>query len=528
MNHCVGLQPIVLLYQCIKALLLWVVISSSLYATETVNVSTPTTSGCRAYVAEQARVLATKPYETPLTLDESALQKLNYDGYRLLRVRPEKTIWRSEQLPFQLEPLPPGLSFRRPVALYSWEQGQAKPITYQADYFESAELLADLPPTQAGFTGFRILYPLKKGEFHNEFFVFHGASYFRARSANQGYGVSVRGLSINTDLENQEEFPDYRAFWIEKPARDATTLTLCALLDSHSVTGVTEFKIIPETETAAEVDTQFFWRNSQVKVGISPLTSMFFHGENTTQYVGDYRPEVHDSDGLLVQTAETFEWHPLYEPSTFTAHSLSLTGMKGFGLLQRDRNYDHYQDLEAGYHLRTSVWVTPLNDWGEGMLRLVHFPTNSDVLDNVVTYWQPAHLNPEQRWHYRLTWLKQDPKHHLLGKVHATRIATRNVDSLPNQEGLVRFFIDFKDIATTTEPIEAEVGQSGSLKIESSFLQVNPHLPHGWRLVLIVRPEPNQCDQPLVLLARLKAGGKAMSETWVYPVAELCKQNLRL
>ncbi len=514
------LYPIPLLFQCIRALLLYCVVSSLAYANEA------TEQGCWAHVAAQAQQLATKPYEATTSLEESVVQKLNYDGYRQLRFKPEKTIWRSEQLPFQLEPLPPGLSFRRPVGLYSWEQGQATPITFNADYFEASELLTNIPSAQAGFTGFRVLYPLKKGEFHNEFFVFQGASYFRARSANQVYGVSVRGLGINTDLEGHEEFPDYRSFWIEKPQRDATTLTICALLDSPSVAGVTEFKITPDTETSAEVKTEFFWRTTDINVGISPLTSMFFHGENATEHMGDYRPEVHDSDGLLVETQEGFEWHPLAQPASFMAHELSIPTLKGFGLLQRDRNFDHYQDLEAQYHLRTSVWVTPLNDWGAGALRLIHFPTNSDVLDNVVTYWQPERLTPQQVWRYRLTWLKQDPKHHLLGKVNATRIANKNVDSLPNQDGLLRFFIDFKDIPTTTEPIEAEVGQSGNLNIQVSHIQVNPHLPQGWRVVLAARPEAGQCDQPSVLLARLKAGKKPVSETWVYPLSkDLCQRN---
>lgn len=507
---------------CFKALLIYLVVLPSSYA----NSSPVKPVGCKAYVQEQARRLATQPYQAPAAISEEAVSELDYDNYRLLRFKPEKTIWRKEQLPFQLEPLPPGLSFRHPIELYLWEQGEAKTLPFQPDYFESAHLLAALDKTERGFTGFRILYPLKKDEFHNEFFVFQGASYFRSRSADQVYGLSVRGLGINTDLEGQEEFPDYRAFWIEKPNPEANTLTLCALLDSPSATGVSELRITPALETTAEVDTVLFWRDNTVKVGISPLTSMFFHGENSAYRSGDYRPEVHDSDGVLLEDTSGFKWQPLYQPPYFTAHTIAPIGLKGFGLLQRDRNFDHYQDLEAHYQERASVWVTPLNEWGAGVLRLVHFPTQSDVLDNVVVYWQPEQLQSEQRWHYRLTWLQQDPQHHQLGKVDATRIATKNVDSLPNQEGLLRLFIDFKDIPPTTEPIEVEIGQSDNVVIQASQLFNHPYLPRGQRLVIAAKLRRERCHEPMVVFAHLKVGTKPLSERWVYPISSEYCQSL--
>ncbi|WP_020559561.1 glucan biosynthesis protein [Thiofilum flexile] len=512
----------------IRTLLLWWLRGLLIYTVTLMNgYASPDTVkpvGCKAYVQEQARLLATKPYQVPAAIDETAVRKLDYDGYRHLRFRPEKTVWRQEQLPFQLEPLPPGLSFRRPVSLYTWEQGEAKVLPFQTDYFESAELLAGVDKTELGFTGFRILYPLKKDEFHSEFFVFQGASYFRSRSIDQVYGLSVRGLGINTDLEGQEEFPDYRAFWIEKPTINASTLTLCALLDSPSVTGMSEFIIKPGHETTADVDTVLYWRNAPLNVAVSPLTSMYFHGENSKHPMGDYRPEVHDSDGLLIDGNMGLEWHPLYQPAHFTAHSIASRHLRGFGLLQRDRNFDHYQDLEAHYQERTNVWVTPLNDWGAGAVRLVHFPTQSDVLDNVVAYWQPE--QPQTHWQYRLTWLQQDPPQHQLGKVHATRIATKNVDSLPNQEGVLRFFIDFKDILPTTEPIEIEIGQSDNLLIQSSQLLKNPYLKHGQRLVIVTKPIPERCQEPMVVFARLKAGAQPLSEMWVYPISsEYCQRN---
>ncbi len=275
-------------------------------------------------------------------------------------------------LPFQLEFMHPGMHYIRPIELFAWENGAAQPIKFSSSYFDYSEvkfLNIEQDEAKMGFTGFRILSKMGKtnaGDMHRETLTFQGASYFRALAEDHQFGLSARGLAINTSLEGKEEFPDYTHFWLEKPAKDATQLVFCGLLDSQSTTAASRFVLTPGKATDIEIETQLYPRKDIAEIGIAPLTSMFFHGENSPQHYGDYRPEVHDSDGLLIQQGKDWTWQPLSEVPYFNFQSTPLDKVSGFGLMQRDRDFDHYQDLEAWYHARPSVWVEPLEDWGKG------------------------------------------------------------------------------------------------------------------------------------------------------------------
>ncbi|WP_175517884.1 glucan biosynthesis protein [Thiothrix caldifontis] len=484
-------------------------------------------TGCFNHVKQVAEQLSTQPFtKTPMMKVDTG--RITYDHYQHIKFRRDETFWRAEELPFQLEFMHPGMHFIHPIQLFTWENGKAQPLNFSSRYFDYSEvdfLNLEQDEPNMGFTGFRILSKLGKtneGDMHSETLVFQGASYFRALGQEQKYGLSARGLAINTSLEGQEEFPDYTQFWLEKPTKDAKSMVFCALLDSASTTGATRFVLTPGKNTEMEVETQLYPRKDMAEIGIAPLTSMFFHGENSQQHYGDYRPEVHDSDGLLVQQNKDWFWQPLVEVPYFNLQSLPFPHVSGFGLMQRDRDFDHYQDLEAWYHQRPSVWVEPLEDWGKGSIQLLRLHTQSDIVDNIVAYWKSDAGNAFRHLHYRLSWRSDEPAAHTLGKVVATRATNKAVDGLPGHKGRIRFIVDFTDVPKQPANAwpQAEVTLNGVGQTKPPAIQENPYV-NGWRVIAAVFPET--CDKPMTATIRLTDGVNPLSETWSYPIPEsLC------
>ncbi|HPY41544.1 MAG TPA: glucan biosynthesis protein, partial [Thiolinea sp.] len=376
-----------------------------------------------------------------------------------------------------------------------------------------------------GFTGFRILSKLGRTNptsAMNETLVFQGASYFRGLGQDQTYGLSARGLAINTSVEGKEEFPDYTQFWIEKPAKNAEDLVFCALLDSASLTAASRFVLKPGKATDIEIETKTYPRanSTATEIGVAPLTSMFFHGENSTQHYGDYRPEVHDSDGLLIQQGKHWQWQPLAEVPYFNLQTTPVAGLSGFGLMQRDREFEHYQDLEANYHQRPSVWVEPLNDWGQGAIRLLRLHTDSDIVDNMVAYWTVPNGKVPTDIKYRLSWRSEDPAQHQLGKVLATRATNRAVDGLPGYAGRIRFILDFNQLPKFKGLPKAIVSVDGSADTKPIVIQENPHIK-GWRVIAQIYPKT--CEKPIFFSIQLTDGRNPLTEMWSYPIPrDLC------
>ena len=269
--------------------------------------------------------------------------------------------------------------------------GQPAPVPYQPGMFDyGANNFGDKLPDDLGFAGFRIHYPLNRPDYFDELAVYLGASYFRILGRNQIYGASARGLAVDTAATSGEDFPRFREFWIEEPGADATRLTIYALLDSRSATGAYRFVLTPGTDTQAEVTASVYPRRDIGKLGMAPLTSMFFFGENRGRGFDDFRPEVHDSDGLQMETGQgEWIWRPLLNPKDLRVSSFTDENPRRFGLIQRDRDFLHYQDLESSYHRRPSYWVEPVGDWGKGRVELVEIPTDEEINDNIVAYWVP-------------------------------------------------------------------------------------------------------------------------------------------
>jgi glucans biosynthesis protein len=374
-------------------------------------------------------------------------------------------------------------------------------------------------PQDLGFAGFRVHFPIKKPDYKDEAIVFLGASYFRAVGRDHAYGLSARGVAVDTALPTGEEFPWFKEFWLVRPAPQARELELYALLDSPRLTGAYRFVVHPGEQTLVDVECRLFLREAVGKLGIAPLTSMFFYGENTLEQPVDFRPEVHDSDGLLLHDGGgEWIWRPLENPRTLSVSSFRLSSPRGFGLVQRDRDFDHYQDLETRQETRPSVWIAPSGDWGGGAVELVEIPTQQDIHDNVVAFWVPERA-PEPaggpfQFAYRMSWYSDDPLRPPGGRTVGTR------RDRGTQGDAYRFVVDFVGKGLESLPTEtvlrgvvsarATGGEPGEI-LEQIVVQ-NP-VTRGWRLTFQVRPRGSD---PLELRAFLQHGEDTLTETWSY------------
>jgi len=475
-----------------------------------------------------AQKLAASPYRSASEPLPDFLRKMDFDAWRDIRFRPEEALWKGQGLPFEIQFFHPGFHYDRRVRINVFDENgltTLQGLKTMFDYGKNA--FVQQVPDEIGFAGFRIHGPIKSEQYFDEIAVFLGASYLRAIGSSHRYGMLARGLAVATATAEGEEFPWFREFWIEKPAAGQKYLQVYALLDSPRITGAYAYRIFPGEETVMEVQSVVIPRTSIPKVGIAPLNSMFFIGENSgSRKFDDFRPEVHDSDGLQVffNNGERL-WRPLQNPAALQVNSFSAPDIKGFGLVQRDRNFANYQDLEAHYENRPGVWVEPLNPWGPGRLELVQIPTIDDIHDNIVAYWIPEQaLAPHQRhsFNYRLHWLDAGRVLPPTGYVVSTRIGRD-----PNCSNGKIFVLDFEGETLRELPPDVQLtpdvwaGEGGKILECQTFR--NP-VTGGWRLTLSVKMDetsrlahilPDK-RPPLELRAFLKNGQDIVSETWSY------------
>jgi glucans biosynthesis protein len=469
-----------------------------------------------AEVEQRARALAQKPYERDEAGMPEFLGQLSYDQYRDIRYKPDKALWRDEGLPFQLQLFHRGYMFKDRVTINVVDRGAATRLAYTPELFDFGKNQFPAPlPADLGFAGLRFHYPLRRDETLDEIAVFLGASYFRAVGLGQEYGLSARALAVDTGLPKAEEFPVFREFWIEKPAKEANTLTVYALLDSESLSGAYRFVIRPGLDLAMDISSHLYFRKGVERLGLAPLTSMFYHGENTDRFMDDFRPEVHDSDGLLMgRSTGEWVWRPLNNPRQLRISVFQDHKPAGFGLMTRDRDFDHYQDLEARYHLRPSAWVEALGDWGPGAVYLIEIPSDAEKYDNIVAFWvsdQPTGEGKEMRFDYRLHFTLDEFTAPSGGKVVATRVG----EAAPGNSNR-KFVVDFGSPSLKLLSPNAKVGaeiSASSGKIANAVVLKN-EVDGTWRLSFDLEPVP---DKDLVeLRAMLKSGQDVLTETWVY------------
>lgn len=464
------------------------------------------------YVAKRAQELAERRYRPPQALP-AALAGLDYDEYRKISYKHDEELWKDEGLPFVASFFHLGYIHKDPVAVNEFTETHAQSIRYLPSLFRfEGTLQPEELSKNLGYAGLRLSAALGDGDEYKEVTSFLGASYFRAVGEDMHYGTSARGIAIDAGLSEPEEFPRFEEFWLGKPLGNARELVIYALLNGPSVTGAYEFVIKPGEATAMHVRARLFMREEVRSFGVAPLTSMYWRGENRKAVESDYRPEVHDADGLLLQHEEGFVWRPLDISGKTRLSYFSLEDLGGFGLMQRDRDFDHYQDLEAEYHRRPSVWVEMKSDWGEGHVKLVELPTDSEFEDNVVAYWEPRTL-PDKgsslEYEYVLRWTKASaPQEAPASRVLASRLGTDQ--SYP---GTAVFVVDFSGEEGQPEP-EIEASVAGSEEGFESRLQWNPHAK-AWRVSLRVQEEAEGRDA-IELKCQLAFPDGTKSEMWAY------------
>ncbi len=482
-------------------------------------------------IQSRARDLANKPYVAP---NRDALpawmNDLTYDQYRDIRFNPNQALWATEKLPFRTMFFHPGYLFREPVTLNEFTSTHQQTIRLAEAFFNYGPLInkhGDLP-ADGGFAGFRLHTPLNNPDYFDEFVVFQGASYWKALGKNQRYGISSRGIAVDTGADGvKEEFPNYREFWLRKPQPNDTQAVFYALLDGPSYSGAYQFKITPGNTSIVEVKAVLFARKAVQRLGIAPMSSMFWFGENSRRRFDDFRPEVHDSDGLAIRTGTGERiWRPISNDSGKQEFSFfDMEKCVGFGLLQRDRRFAAYEDGEASYHLRPSLWVEPTSDWGPGRVMLMENPTDKETDDNIVAMWEPAHTpKPGDRieFAYRQHWTTNEDPSLADGHVVATRSGVQ--DPQKEQRTIVVEFVGNALNQQSDLPLTPLVQATGpgaeKIKIQGVTVQSMPEA--RCRVAFQIAPvaEGGKLADagPVELRCCLKRGENFITETWVHRV----------
>lgn len=473
----------------------------------------------RQWLEELAQTLSKKPYKSPKTKLPDNYASLSYDQYRDIRFVREKAIWRDQKLPFQLQLFHTGFLYQYPIQISLVHEGQAFELKYSKDLFSFGPLVEE-PDSEkkSGFSGFRIHTPINQKNYYDEFSVFQGASYFRAIAAGQVYGLSARGLSIDTGQPKGEEFPVFTKYWIEQPEKDDLDITVHALLDSKSVVGAYSFTLAPGQTTQISVKSTLYPRRELNHVGIAPLTSMFLLSPGKQNNFDDFRSRVHDTEGLSILNGKNeWIWRPLTNPRKLQFSAFIDKDPTGFGFSQRHRSFYDYQDLEARYEKRPSLWIEPVGKWGRGYIELVEIPTDKEIHDNIVAFWQPRDdLLPGNayQYDYNLHWGWQPEPKNKLAIVATTRTGRAGSGVTQNNTNRI-FIVDFRfsGIASNVynNDLVADVSASSG-RIEEVILQPNPEVG-GQRLTFQYDPKgSDQADLRAVLTWKKRT----VSEIWLY------------
>jgi glucans biosynthesis protein len=481
----------------------------------------PHTAFTFTMVQRWAQQRAARPYVKPSEDLPDVLRKLTYDQYRDIRFKPEAALWRNQAL-FEVQFFHRGSSFARKVQISEVNDSGILPLRYDSSQFDFGRLTQPVKlPMETGFAGFRVHFPLQSPQYKDELIVFLGASYFRVLARNTNYGISARGLAVDTALPKGEEFPQFTDFWLVKPEPQQRTLTIYAILDSPSVAGAYKFEVRPGGVTQVEVTSDLYPRRPIEKLGVAPMTSMFLYGENRGErQFDDFRPEVHDSDGLMAQTGGgEWIWRPVSNPRDLRVSRFMDEHPHGFGLSQRDRDFAHYEDNESRFQQRPSYWIEPIGDWGKGGVELVEIPTDEEIHDNIVAYWVPAapvRARKALRFSYLLSAYSYSSRRPPGGRIIATRMGNASFGSAGSRatDGARRVLIDFAggdlDGLNERQPLHAEISASTG---EVSDVTVERQ-PNGmWRTAFRLKPNGHR---PVDMRCYLTLYGEVLTETWTY------------
>lgn len=470
----------------------------------------PTYRFDRKWLKNKAKELASQDYKLQRIPEDNPLSKMSYDEYKKIQFERGATIWSREDRNFRLTPLHPGFLFKTPVKLNLVVGGVSRRILYTTDIFNYNDELQDIKKSEAkGYSGFSVTHPINTPKKWDEFMVFQGGTYFRAVGESNWYGLSARGLAINTAKPSGEEFPEFTEFWIERPSKKNKYLIVHALMQSPSATGAFTFTASPGKNTEIKVESVIFPRKDIPSFGVAPLTSMFlFNPINTTRF-DDFRPAVHDSDGLfMIKDNGEKLWRPLANPRRLEVSVFEDEAIKGFGLMQRSRKFTNFEDIEAHYQKRPSAWVTPISDWGKGHVELIEIPTNAEIHDNIVAFWQPKEplkAGEERSFSYKVSWGNSVP-----AELHDGRIVATASGRALGSNTVRDFVIDYEGKSIPADMIINASSSTG--KIVGTISKV---IPENGHLRVVVKFEAGEEDVS-ELRVSLTNKDKQWGETWLY------------
>ena len=480
----------------------------------------------------RAQQLSTQPYKAHTGELPKEVGALDWDQFMSIQFRNDHALWGDDKLRFKAKFFHLGMYNKSPVKMYEVANGQATELAYDTAMFDYGKsgLKPGKLPKDLGFAGFRL-------NFHTDdtrdVAAFQGASYFRAVGGEWQYGLSARGLAIDTGAPTPEEFPNFVAYYLERPAAGSNQLVVYGLLDSPSTTGAYRFIIAPGGTLTMDIDAALYPRKAIDRLGIAPCTSMFQTAENDKRMAWDWRPEIHDSDGLAMWTGSgEWIWRPLENPRNLRFNAYQDNNPRGFGLLQRDRNFDHYQDDGVFYDRRPSLWVEPKAGWGKGSVQLVEIPTVDETFDNIVAFWNPEQKpqpGKELLFGYRLHWGAQMPANPPNAICVATRTGLGGVVGRKREYFSWRFAVDFAggnlgliSGKTQVEPV---------ISVSRGKVEITSARPldavRGYRAMFDVVP-PDDSSTPIDIRLYLAANGQPMSETWIYQWTPPPKEERKL
>lgn len=477
-------------------------------------------------LTERMRAKAQEAFDATVPPLPKLFASLDYDGYRQVQFDPAHAKWIDNNSGFQVHAFPMGWLFKEPVGVFEVADGKASPFDFSNadfmfyDHAMGTEAAAEAFP---GIAGVRINYPVNEAGKMDELVSFLGSSYFRALGRNNIYGLSARGLAVDSWQAGPEEFPRFSAFWLERPS-EGQPLVAYASLEGPRVTGAYRFEITPANdeaqETIIDVTARLFFRADIGEIGIAPLTSMFLFAEANRHSFDDYRPQVHDSNGLIIERdGGEVLWRALNNTEQLGNSYLWENNPRAFGLYQRDRNFETYQDAGAHYERRPSARIEPVGDWGQGNVRLIEAPSKLEAEDNIVAFWVPADpikAGDEREFHYRLVWGDLLPKDDApLAHVIETRAGQGGVSGVANDNKLRKFVVDFAGGELKTMPAEAKLDvvatAAGGEIVSTALSQIDAN--GAWRLALDVMIDGTG---PVELKANVVSTGRPVTETWLY------------
>jgi glucans biosynthesis protein len=475
-------------------------------------------------LAQEASRSAAVPWQPPAPAPAyDLLSRIDFDAFQGIRYRRALALKLDAEGRVPVQPFHLGNNVRDPIRLYLVDNGTAREVLYSADLFAMPE---DHParalPDGIGFAGFRVMSPDQE----TDWLAFLGASYFRASGPYNQYGLSARGLAVDTGLPTPEEFPRFTEFWLEGHRGEGERCTICARLEGPSVAGAYRMRALRTVEASGlyrvdmEIESEIFARRDIARLGVAPLSSMFWYGEAGRPRLPDWRPEIHDADGLALCTGTNERiWRPIVNPPRTVTSTFADKDIKGFGLLQRDRDFAHYLDDGVFYDRRPSVWIEPMDSWGEGAAHLLEIPTDDEIHDNVAAYWCPSAVfraGERRRYRYRLSWLDDISFPSDLGRVSGTWIGRGGRPGSRPPEGFRKFVIEFHgpvfERLSRLDGVEVVVTLSRG-KIANTFTHAVVGQYQRWRALFDVEAAGSE---PVLLRAFLRLGERALTETWIY------------